>query len=159
MICQTGGANLVIPPAATKYACLLYFSTTDDGMFELEGTEQPISLQGPNIIGYFPVQFYLSYSPRMDMDADLNQCHVLRTFLIVLVSECICNTGWKGFIQASRPRVILQLSSRYFMLQGRLRALTNQDLSCSILTRTPSRENNPPKTVILDYPSTPTNAR
>ena len=153
------GANLVIPPAATKYACLLSFSTTDDGMFELEGTEQPISLQGPNIIGYFPVQFYLSYSPRMDMDADLNQCHVLRTFLIVLVSECICNTGWKGFIQASRPRVILQLSSRYFMLQRRLRALTNQDLSCSILTRTPSRENNPPKTVILDYRSAPTKVR
>lgn len=141
--------------AATKYACLLYFSTTICLNCTVQNSLLLYAIQISSDISQ-----YSSISPiHPAMDADLHHCHVLRTFLIVLVCECICNTGWKGFIQASRPRVILQLSPRYFMLQHRLRALTNQDISCSILTRTPSRENNPPKTVILDYPRAPTNAR
>lgn len=96
-----------------------------------------------------PVQVSFLFTPHGCRSSPLpRSTHVFLYYSYLHVSV----TGWKKFIQASRPATILHLSLRYFMLQHRPRALTNHHLSCSISTRAPSRENNPPKGVLLDYP-------
>lgn len=59
------------------------------------------------------------------MDVDPHYCHVLRMFLIVVLSACIRNTGCKGFNQASRRVLTPELRLRYFMIQHQPWALTN----------------------------------